>query len=85
VELECLEVTEARRTLGVKTAPAGDNTTQFEYMLEASQKWAAQIKAHNMRPMDAWLALRPTILKTLEYLITCTTLTEKQCEHIMRP
>jgi hypothetical protein len=85
VELERLEVTEARKTLGVKTAPTGDNTAQFEHMLEASQKWAAQIKASNLRQMDAWLAPRSTIWKTLEYPLTCTTLTEKQCEQIMRP
>jgi hypothetical protein len=29
VELERLEVTEARKTLGVKTAVRGDNTAQF--------------------------------------------------------
>jgi hypothetical protein len=37
-ELERLEVTEARKTLGFKTAPMVDNTAQFEHMLEASQK-----------------------------------------------
>jgi hypothetical protein len=36
VELERLEVTEAQKTLGVNTAPTGDNTTQFEHMMEAS-------------------------------------------------
>jgi hypothetical protein len=85
VELERLEVTEARKTLGVKTAPIGDNTAQYEHMLEASQKWAAQIKPSNLRQIDAWLALRSTIWKTLEYPLTCMTLTEKQCEKIMRP
>jgi hypothetical protein len=78
-------VTEARKTLGVKTAPTGDNTAQFERMMEASQKWAAQVKASNLRQMYVWLALRSTIWKTLEYPLTCTTLTEKQCEQIMRP
>jgi hypothetical protein len=52
MELERLEVTEARKTLGVKTAPKGDNTAQFEHMLESSQKWAAQIKASSLRQMD---------------------------------
>jgi hypothetical protein len=85
VELERLEVIEARKTLGVNTAPTGDNTAQFDHMLEASQKWAAQIKASNLRQMDAWLALRSTIWKNLEYPLTCTTLNEKQCEQIMRP
>jgi hypothetical protein len=83
VELKCLEVIEARNALGVKTAPTGDNTAQFEHMLEASQKWAAQIKASNLSQMDAWLALHFTIWKTLEYPRTCKTLTEKQCEQIM--
>jgi hypothetical protein len=54
-------------------------------MLEASHKWAAQIKASNLRQMDAWLALRSTIWKTLEYPLTCATLNDKQCEQIMRP
>jgi hypothetical protein len=85
VELERLEVTEAPNTLGVKTAPTGDNTAQFEQILEASKKWAAQIKVSNLRQMDAWLALRSTIWKTLEYPLTCMTLTKKQCEQIMRP
>jgi hypothetical protein len=74
VELEHLEMTEARKTLGVKTARTGDNASQFEHLLEASQKWAAHIKASNLRQMDAWLALRSTIWKTLEYPLTCTTL-----------
>jgi hypothetical protein len=85
VEIERLEVAEAWKTLGVKTALTGDNTAQFGHMLEASQKWAAQIKASNVRQIDAWLALRSTIWKTMEYTLTCTTLTEKQCEQIMGP
>jgi hypothetical protein len=78
VELERWEVTEARKTLGFKTAPTGDNADQFEHMLEASQKWAAHIKASHLRQIDAWLALRSTIWKTLVYPLICMTLTEKQ-------
>jgi hypothetical protein len=85
VELERLEVTETWKTLGFKTAQTGDYTAQFEDILEASQKWAAQIKASNLRQMDDMLALRSTIWKTLEYPLTCTTLTNKQCEQIMQP
>jgi hypothetical protein len=80
VELECLKVTEAWKTLGVKTATKGDNTTQFEHMLEASHKWAAYSKASNLRQIDKWLALLSTSLHPL----TCTTLTENQCKQIMR-
>jgi hypothetical protein len=54
-------------------------------MLEASQKWAAQIKASNLRQMDAWLALSSVIWRIMEYPLICMTLTEKQCEQIMRP
>jgi hypothetical protein len=84
VELERLEVTEARKTLGVKTSPRGDNMAHFEHMLEASHKWEAQINASNLRQMDACLELHSIIWKTLEYPITFTTLTEKQCEQIVR-
>jgi hypothetical protein len=44
VELERLEVAEARNTLGVNTAPTRDTTAHFEHMMEASHKWAALIK-----------------------------------------
>jgi hypothetical protein len=85
VELDHLEVTEARKTLGVKTSPTAENTAHFEHMLEVSQKWSAQIRASSLRQMDAWLALRSTIWKTLEHPLICTTLTETQCEQIMQP
>jgi hypothetical protein len=85
VELERLEVKEDWKTLGVNTAPTGDNTAQFEHMLKASYKWVAQIKERNPRQMDAWLPLRSTIWNTLEYPLTFTTLTEKKYEQIVRP
>jgi hypothetical protein len=85
VALERLEVTEARKTLVVKTALKGDNTDQFEHMLEVSQKWAAHIKARNPRQMDVWLALGSVIWNTLECPLKCKTMSKKQCEKIMRP
>jgi hypothetical protein len=35
--------------------------------------------------MDAWLALRSTIWKTLEYPLIFTTLIERQCDQIIQP
>jgi hypothetical protein len=61
LKLELLEVAEAHKTLGVNTSPTGDNTAQFEKMLEVSHTWAAQINAINLRQMDAWLGLRSII------------------------
>jgi hypothetical protein len=55
----------------------GDNIAQFEHMLEVSQKWAAQIRASNLRQMDAWLAIRAAIWKTLDYPLTCTMMTTR--------
>jgi hypothetical protein len=45
-----------------KTASTGDNTAQFEHMLEASQKWVAQIKASNLRQwMLGWSSVIPSV------------------------
>jgi hypothetical protein len=85
VELERLEVTEAQKTLGVKTASTGDNTAQFKHILEVLHKWAAHIKASNLRQIDAWMAVRSVIWNTLDYPLTCITLTKKQCKQIMQP
>jgi hypothetical protein len=53
VVLDWLEVNEARKTLGVTTAPDGNITTEYELPLRESHKWASQVKSGNLRKMDA--------------------------------
>jgi hypothetical protein len=85
VVLDLLEVSEARKTLGVMMVPNCNSTAEYERLLGESQKWASQVKAGNLQNIDAWLALRSTISKTLEYPLNATTLTQHRCTRISRP
>jgi hypothetical protein len=83
--IERLEPTEARRTLGVRLAPDGNNQTECEYLRQVSIEWADRIRSgHLPRPL-VWTALTSTILPKLRYPLPATTMSKKQCDSIMSP
>jgi hypothetical protein len=77
--LKQLEPWEAERTLGVRLSPEGNMATQYEWMLQTAHKWADTIRVRHLPRHLTWLAWRTTILKTMEYPLSTTTLTERQC------
>jgi hypothetical protein len=80
--LNQLELWEAERTLGVRLAPDGNMTIQYEWMLQTARKWADTIRSGHLPRHLTWLAWRSTILKTMEYPLPTTILTESQCNKI---
>ena len=85
VVLDKLGPDDTKETLGTYVAPSGTMEDQVENMVAASKKWADQIRAGKLNKTNAWLALKTTIWKTLEYPLPALTLTYDQCETIMRP
>ena len=83
--LERLASDNAQRTLGVRQAPDGNNEAQFQYMVEVAKVWADNIRTGHLPRRLTWQSLTTAILKTLEYPLTATTLTEKECSEIMKP
>ena len=84
VALECLPSHEARRTLGFRLAPDGNNNAEKANMLKVAKEWAAKVNVLGSRSL-AWVALSTTILPKLRYPLTVTTLTQKDCGNIMQP
>jgi hypothetical protein len=80
--LRQLEPWEAVQTLGVRLAPDGNMTTQYEYMFEQASLWADKLRGGFLPRHLTWTAWRTTILKTLEYPLPVTTLTRIQCNKI---
>lgn len=76
---------EARRTLGVRLAPDGNNRAQMQHMVDVGKTWGQQLRSGHVRRTDSWIALTTTILKTLEYPLLATTLSDKECDAILRP
>lgn len=84
-QLQCLGPTEAKEMLGVHLAPDGSNDVQVSKMLEKAHKAAEMIRTSNVQPHEVWLGLTTMTMKALEYPLSATTLSEKQCNTVMRP
>jgi hypothetical protein len=83
--LDQLEADQGQCTLGVHLAPDGNNKAAVDYLMHKSEQWKDMINTGHLQRTDAWQALETTILKTLEYPLPALTLTEKECNRIIRP
>lgn len=75
----------AKETLGVFLAMDGNNKEQIIKLRQKTQEFADQIRTGFLNKWDAWYAINSTIMKTLEYPMLATTITEKEWDFIMRP
>jgi hypothetical protein len=50
-----------------------------------AEEWRDLMRTGHLQQDDAWQALETTILKTLEYPLPALTLTETECNQIIRP
>jgi hypothetical protein len=85
VELERLEVTEARETLGVFIAMNGNQKAQTQALWEKAIKWSDKIRTGIFTQAEIWFSLQHCMLKSLEYPLMATSLSKAQCETIMKP
>jgi hypothetical protein len=80
-----LSSSEARRTLEVRLAPAGNETAQLNYLRSVAEEWGDKARTGHLPRPAAWLNLTTSVLKTLQYPLPATTFTEKECTAIMAP
>ena len=85
VTLERLEVSEARKTLGVFIAMDGNQLMQVAELLIKTQRWADRVRVGQLSHAEAWFSLTLCMMKTLEYSFMAMSLTQKQCNQIMQP
>ena len=85
VILERLEPSEARETLGVFIAMDGNWRAQVVQLLELTTVFAQQLRVGSVTPNEAWYAFTVTIMKTIEYPMEATYLSEKDWLSIMKP
>jgi len=82
IKLERLEPSDARRTLGVRLAPDGNQNDQQQFMTQMANSWADRIRTGYLPKHLVWQSLLTTIMKTLEYPLLATSFSEKQCTEI---
>ena len=85
VQLERLPPHTARRTLGVRLAPDGNNKEEIQHLRLIAEKWNAHIRAGHLQRHEAWYALTATVMRTIEYPLLALTLSARDCSYIMAP
>jgi predicted lipid carrier protein YhbT len=84
-QLDQLDASVGRCTLGVHLAPDGNNNDAKRFLRHKAEEWSEYINAGHLNRQDAWLATESTILKSLLYPLALLTLMEKECNHIIAP
>jgi hypothetical protein len=83
--LDRVEVSEARKSLGIMIAGNCQWKDETSRLLQASRDWKANLLAGHLSKSDDWYTLNHTINKTVEYPMMATYLSKAQCKTIMRP
>ena len=83
--LTLLPPDEAKEMLGVNLAPNGNNNAQLDIIKEKMRKYAEYIRTGHVNRHEAWISLSMMALKSFEYSLPAMTLTEKECNEIMKP
>ena len=83
--LERVPVTEARRTLGVRLAPDGNNRAEVEYLRQQAVNWSDKLRTGHLPRYASWVSMNATIMRTLIYPLPATTLTYDECHYILSP
>ena len=72
-------------TLGINLAADGNSEGVSSYLKEKVDEFIGHLRGTRLDRNDVWKALETTILKTLRYPMTATTLSKPQWETIMTP
>jgi len=80
-----LETSEARRTLGGRLAPDGNNETEAQYLQEVAVEWARKMARTKLNRADAKFSLRQVLVPKLLYPLTTTDFLKEQCYTILKP
>ena len=83
--LQRLSVSEAKRTLGVRIAPDGNNGAEMKFLKSRVDDWAERIRTGHLPRHISWQSMNTTIMRSIMYPLPATTMTEEQCEKIMGP
>ena len=63
----------------------GNQLMQMAELLIKTHRWADRVRVGRLTHAEAWFSLTLCMMKTLEYPLMATSLTQKQCDQIMQP
>ena len=83
--IERVDAAEARKQLGVWSAPFDDGKKQTAVLRKKADEWANAVRNTRLKPNHQWTGMTTGIMKGLEWPLPAHTLTKKQCSYIMSP
>ena len=81
--LRRLECDTAERLLGVMLCPEDNGEAMTDFLRTKADTWAEHAKTKPINTTLAWTGLKAGIMKSLEWPLVATTITESQCDSIM--
>ena len=76
---------EARRMLGVYVAPDGNCDLQTKLLRSKSEEWSQRIRNNRMATFETLMSYNQGLMKSLEFPLGASLLTESQCKYIQSP
>lgn len=76
---------QGKETLGVYLAADGSNQEMIDALTQKAEEWRDLILSGHLDKQKARTALQTTIMKSLEYPLPALTLTQAECNKIMKP
>jgi len=84
-EIKIVSPKEARRMLGVYVAPDGNCDLQTKLLRSKSEQWSQRIRNNRMATFEILMSYNQGLMKSLEFPLGASLLTESQCKHIQAP
>jgi hypothetical protein len=75
----------ATLSLGVMFAPSGNMKDQVTHLRKKADAWADLLRVKRIAPTAVWYSLTASIMKTIEYPLLATSMSQKDLTYIMAP
>ena len=82
-ELTYLKPHQAQEMLGVHIAPDGNNTDQVETLIKKATDYGQRMQTNHTYSHEAWIGMTQVVMKSLDYCLPATTMSQQQCDKIM--
>jgi len=80
-----LEPDKARRTLGMRIAPDGNDAAEAQYLTEVAAAWGNHMARAHLTRTEAEFSLQQVLAPKLNYPLIATNFDEQQCHEILKP
>jgi hypothetical protein len=71
--------------LGLAFSPINDTKDEVKRLRDKAETWAENVRTGYLNRQEAWHCLQTTIMKTIDYSLAASTLTQQDFKELMKP